>query len=339
MAAKGGSTLICDYLGSLGVPFTRGYANRRAATMPFKTLFGLSKVLEDYGIESEGYELTDPDDLLRLTPPFLAATAGGPLVVTAVDGRNVDYLSEGVTERMSLDEFRRAWCGKVLLSFPAPDACEPDYGAHARFEFFVRAKKWVLAGGAMLLAASLFAAGGLWRSVAAWFVVAFDLVGLYFCYLLVQKSLKIHSGAADRVCGVLQAGGCDHILEMKASKFFGLFGWSEVGFAYFSVSLLVLLIYPGAMPWLALCNVCCLPFTLWSLWYQRFRAHHWCTLCVSVQCTLWLLFFSYTAGGWIQYAWSLRWSGVLLGVAYLTVMLGLNALMPLIENKTDDETD
>lgn len=338
-AAKGESTLICDYLGALGVPHTAGYSNSRARSMPFKTLFGLSKVLADYGITSEGYELTDPEEITLLTPPFIASTAGGPLVVTEVGDSCVSYLSDGVTERMPRNEFMQAWCGKVLLSYPAPDASEPDYKLHARLDFFNRAKRWVLAGGLLLLAAWLFASGGLWRSAAAWFVVAFDLLGLYFTYLLVQKSLNIHSGAADRVCGVLQAGGCDRILEMKASKFFGLFGWSEVGFAYFSVSLLTLLIYPGAMPWLALCNLCCLPFTLWSIWYQRFRARHWCTLCVSVQCTLWLLFFSYLAGGWIRSAWPLQWSFVMLGVAYLTVMLGINALMPLIEKKKDDETD
>ncbi len=338
-ANNGGSTLICDYLSRLGVPFTADYANRRVASMPFKTLFGLMKVLDDYGIKSEGYELAGPEDISGLTPPFIAATVGGPVVVTDVGEGEVGYLSDGVAERMPFDEFRNVWCGKVLLSFPAEDACEPDYGAHARLAFFSRAKKWVLAGGLLLIAAYLFVQGGLWRDVSSWFVMAFDLVGLYFTYLLVQKSLKIHSAAADKVCGVLQTGGCDHILEMKASKFFGLFGWSEVGFAYFSVSLLAMLLYPRAMTWLALCNACCLPFTLWSIWYQRFRARHWCTLCVSVQCTLWLLFFSYLAGGWFGGAWPLGWGAVMLGVAYLTVMLGVNALMPLIEKKTDYETD
>ena len=52
--------------------------------------------------------------------------------------------------------------------------------------------------------------------------------------------------------------GCDSVLETKASKFFGIFGWSEVGFSYFSVSLLTLLIFPQWICYLALLQ-CLLP--------------------------------------------------------------------------------
>ena len=153
--------------------------------------------------------------------------------------------------------------------------------------------------------------------------------------MLVQKSVKIKNAAADRVCGVLEAGGCDSVLEMKASKFFGIFGWSEVGFAYFSVSLLTLLMFPEWIKYLAACNVCCLPFTFWSIWYQKFRAKVWCTLCVSVQASLWLLFFCYLGGGWLKDIFPLRIEFFVLGMTYLTVLLGLNRLLPLIDRSED----
>ena len=260
-------------------------------------------------------------------------------VVTGIDTDTISYRSLGVDETVPAEEFKEAWDGNVLLSFPAEDAAEPDYHVHARIDFFMRAKKWVLATSCTLLLAYLFIVNGLYRNISTILVTAIDLAGLYFTYLLVQKSLKIHNPAADRVCKVLQEGGCDSILEMKASKFFGLFGWSEVGFAYFSVSLLTLLLLPSMLPWLALCNLCCLPFTFWSIWYQKFRARKWCTLCVCVQASLWLLFFSYLSGGWIREAWPLSLDFVALGLAYLSVMLGLNAVMPLIENDKTDSNE
>ena len=110
------------------------------------------------------------------------------------------------------------------------------------------------------------------------------------------KSVYVHTNDAYRVCGILQHGGCDKILSMDASKFFGLFGWSEVGLGYFLVSTAALLLYPSYLPWLAWANLCCLPFTFWSIWYQRFRARHWCTLCVLTQCMLWCQFFCYLSG-------------------------------------------
>lgn len=330
-------TLICDYLSELGVPHTARYSNRRFDTMPFPTMFGLSKLLEEYGVKSEGYCLVDKSEITELMPPFIAQTPQGLVIVTGTTPQTVSYLTQGVEESMPLHDFLGAWNGNVVLSFPEPTAAEPEYGLHARIEFFMKAKKWVLIGCMILLFAYFFITNGIYRHLSTVLVSAIDLAGLWLTYMLVQKSLNIHNGTADKVCGVLQAGGCDSILATSASKFFGLFGWSEVGFAYFSVSLLTLLLFPTMTPWLALCNLCCLPFTVWSIWYQRFKAHKWCTLCVSVQCSLWLLFFCYLGGGWLKEAWPLDIRFFVLGLCYLAVMLLINSIMPLIEK--DDQED
>lgn len=325
-------TLICDYLDELGIPHTAGYSNEKYASMPFKTLFGLSKILETYGAKSEGYFLEDKSEFLKLTPPFIASTHRGLTIVTAVNPTTVTYLTQGVTEKLPAHEFMQAWDGNVLLSYPDADACEPKYALHRRLDFFTRAKKWVLLACGITLFLYLFISNSLYSHVSTVLVTLIDLGGLYFTFLLVQKSLNYHNIAADKVCGVLQAGGCDSILELKASKFFGLFGWSEVGLSYFSVSLGTMLLFPSMLPWLALCNVCCLPFTLWSIWYQRFKARKWCTLCVSVQVSLWLLFFCYLGGGWLHESWPPGPDFIMLGVSYVAVMLGINTLMPFLQN-------
>lgn len=337
MDRQAGHTLICDYLDALGVPHTKAYSDRRFGSMPFHTLFGLSKLLEEYGVESEGYCLSDKSELSSLQPPFLAQTDAGLVIVTSVGGGTVGYMTQGVAESMPASAFEKAWTGNVLLSFPSEKSAEPDYGLHARLAFFMRAKKWVLAFCCMALLAWFFVTRGLYRDLSTIFITCVDLFGLYITYLLVQKSMNIHSAAADRVCGVLQEGGCDKILATGASKFFGLFGWSEVGFSYFSVSLLAMLFFPSTLPMLALCNLCCLPFTVWSIWYQRFRARHWCTLCVCVQASLWLLFLCYLFGGWLRMAFPPTLDFLVLGVSYVAVMLGLNALMPLIEKSDDND--
>ncbi len=327
-----GHTIAHDYLTALGVPHTEGYTDRRFAGMPFHTLFGLTRLLEEYGVKSEGYSLADKGELLKLRPPFLAQTDGGLVIVTAAGSDGVGYMTQGVAERIPFEEFEKVWNGNVLLSIPAAGAKEPDYGLHARLEFFMRAKKWVLALCVAFLLAYFYISRQLYLDVWATVVAVVDIFGLYMTYLLVQKSVNIHSAAADRVCGVLQEGGCDKILATGASKFFGLFGWSEVGFSYFSVSLLALLLFPSTLPALALCNICCLPFTVWSIWYQGFRAHHWCTLCVCVQGSLWLLFFSYLFGGRVAEAFPPTLTFVVLGAAYVGVMLGINAVMGRINS-------
>lgn len=324
-------SLVTDFLGALGVPYTVSYTSERAGNMPFKTLFGLSKLLQEYGIESEGYLLRDKEEIVKLTPPFIAETEEGFTIVTGLENGKVSYLTQGVEEVVPLSDFMQVWDGNVMLSFPAPDAKEPFYERHSRIEMLMKAKRWVLFTSVTILMLYLVVVNGIWRHMSTVFMLLIDIAGLYITYLLLQKSLSIHNPAADRFCSVLEAGGCDSILKTKASKFFGLFGWSEVGFAYFSVSLITLLLLPGMLPWLALCNLCCLPFSFWSIWYQKFRARKWCTLCVCVQLSLWLLFFCYLFGGWFKNAWPISLDFIALGLAYLAVMLGLNALMPLVE--------
>lgn len=196
--------------------------------------------------------------------------------------------------------------------------------------------------------AALFFAGfftvvnGIYHHPALILTGLLDCAGLFFTFLLVQKSLHIKSKTGDAVCGVIEKGGCDDVLASKGSTFMGLFGWSEVGFAYFSVSLMALLLFPQAWGALALCNAVCLPFSFWSIWYQKTRVKAWCTMCLSVQATLWCLFFCYLAGGVLKEAWPPTAAVLALGAAYVGALLGLNRLMPLIERNDDinsNETD
>ncbi len=339
-----GETLLSHWLDVLGVPFTPEYTDSQFRSMPFKSLFGLKKLLEQYKIPSEGYHLDDIKTLMGLTPPFLAPTADGVVIVTGLhpEQGTIDYVSQGVGETISLDKFAPVWEGTVFMAFPDAASAEPSFALHRRLEWFGKAKKWVLVAAMALLAAWFFVTGKLWASPWLTVVVGVDLIGLWLSYQLVRKSLNIKSAAADRVCGVLQEGGCDDILKTSASKFFGLFGWSEVGLSYFGVSLVALLLFPSCAPALAGCNLLCLPFTCWSIWYQKFRAGSWCTLCVSVQASLWLLAGGYLLSGATAEAFrtlpEVLVPMVVLGLAYLGVMLAANAVDDLI-NRLNSKID
>lgn len=334
-------TLFTDFLQALGVRHTADYSNQQFAGMPFQSMFGLTKLLEQYGIPSEGLRLSDKSELVKLSVPFLADTPDGFVIVKACDSSNVSYMTQGQLETMPLEQFEDAWNGIVLLAYPDSKSEEPGYAGHRTVELINQAKVWVMWTCTALLFVYLFVTNGIYRHWSTIGMAVIDIIGLILTFMLVQKTLKIKNKAADEVCGVLQEGGCDSILELKASSFFGIFKWSEVGFAYFSVSLLALLMFPQWICYLALCNVCCLPFTVWSIWYQRFRAHKWCTLCVSVQASLWLLFFCYLFGGWYHGMFPLRIEFFVLAVTYIVVLLALNRLLPDFHNQNiyNDGTD
>lgn len=321
-------TLFTDFLTVLGVPHTGSYSIMRFSQMPFRTLFGLKALLQEYGVKGEGIAVSDKSLLTQFGAPFIAETVGGLVIVTEISPDGIGYLTQGVPERMPADEFEKAWTGKAFLAYPDENSIEPEYKAHCRDEFIARTKRWLLWVAAALLFMYMFVSNGLYRQWSTVALAAIDLCGLGLTYMLLLKSLKIKSKAADSMCAVLQKEGCDHVLEQKASTFFGIFSWSEVGFAYFSVSLLCLLMFPQWIRYLAACNLCCLPFTFWSIWYQKCRAKAWCTLCVSVQASLWLLFFCYLGGGWLHGIFPLGIEFFILGITYLAVLLALNRVLP-----------
>lgn len=323
-------SIVADWLTALGVPHTEPYTRQRFEAMPFKTLFGVTQLLKEYGVQTQGYSLADKDEasLEAMSPPFIAQTKGGLVIVTGIGSGNVSYLTQGVRETMPEKEFLDVWTGMVLLATVTPGAKEPDYASHRGMEYITYAKKillWILAG---CLTAYLLVTNGTWRYWSVWALIAVDSFGLWLTYMLVQKSLSIKSAVADKVCGVLQEGGCDSILKTKASSFFGIFSWSEVGFTYFGVSLLAMLISPATIHWLSIINICCLPFTLWSIGYQKFVARHWCTLCVSVQLSLWLQFICYLFGRWQAPVFPLDLGFFTLGATFVFVLLLLNRVLP-----------
>lgn len=331
MALSKNPSLFSDFLAQLGVPHTVDYSDGRFAGMSFKSLFGLSKLLEEYGVPNEGVRISDKSEIRKLGVPFLAQTPEGFVIVTAVGDDRVSYVTQGVAETVPYNAFVDAWTGVALLAYPDADAGEPDYRAHADIEMVKRSKVWVLWGCVAALFLYLFISNGIYRHVSTVILTLLNIAGLGATYLLLLKSQKVHSRFADRVCGVVEEGGCDDVLETKASSFFGIFSWSEVGFAYFSVSLLALLVFPGDIGYLGAINICCLPFSFWSVWYQKTRAKAWCTLCLSVQAILWLSFACYLAGDRLHGIFPLRMPFFVTGVCYVTVLLALNRLLPKIE--------
>lgn len=331
MALSKDPSLFSDFLAQLGVPHTVDYSDGRFAGMSFKSLFGLSKLLEEYGVPNEGVRISDKSEIRKLGVPFLAQTPEGFVIVTAVGDDRVSYITQGVAETVPYNSFVDAWTGVALLAYPDADAGEPDYRAHADIDMVKRSKVWVLWGCVAALFLYLFISNGIYRHVSTVILTLLNIAGLGATYLLLLKSQKVHSRFADRVCGVVEEGGCDDVLETKASSFFGIFSWSEVGFAYFSVSLLALLVFPDDMGYLGAINICCLPFSFWSVWYQKTRAKAWCTLCLSVQAILWLSFACYLAGDWLHGIFPLRMPFFVTGVCYVTVLLALNRVLPKIE--------
>ncbi len=331
-------TLLSDFLKQLGVAHTESYSDKAFDTMSFKSLFGFSRLLGEYGVDSEAVRLPDKTLYTELPRPFLAQVKSCFVIVTDIrkdyeGGEIVDFRYFGEPKSWKLEDFERKATGIVLLAKTTGNSREPEYTKHHFYDIVDKGKLWALVLCSLFLIVAGFVIDRLWVNLSTILLTLVDFAGIAVTWLLVLKTLKIKSKSADRICGVLQEHGCDHVLEQKASTFFGIFSWSEVGITYFSISTLILFLFPGEIHYLALLNGCCLPFTVWSIWYQKFRIKTWCTLCVTTQCLLWLQFFCYLFGGWWSDIFPLRLSLFLMIAVYVATLLGVNRLMNFIKSR------
>lgn len=336
------ATVFTAFLDALGVPHTVRYSDKRFGQMTFRSLFGLSKLLESYGIPNEALSVPDKRVALDLLPvPFLAGMDDTFVVVTdkTPGSVTVDRAGREGKCRMDTGDFIGKWSGIILAAYPAPDSAEPAYRRHRILDIAERAKRWALMAAVAFVFVYLFVADGIYAHPTTVLLTLIFGAGLYVTYELMLKSLHIHSERGDSICGLIDRTGCHTVLSTKAASFFGLFGWSEVGLAYFSVSLGCLLVFPQYLPCLALINACCCPFSLWSVWYQKYRAKAWCTLCLITQGCLWSALMCFIAGGWFRGAFPLQMQLFVLGATYVAVLWGLNALTPLLNRKPDNNSD
>lgn len=333
------STILSRWLSMLGVSHTASYTDARFRSMPFPTLFGLSALLKEYNVETHGYRIDDKNAIAQLPRPFIAPVFNSFVIVTSVDRDTLSYASAGVSERIPLSEFCEAWSGVAFIAEVSSSSAEPDYRKHRLAELMTSVRNFgIWAVGIILFVWFFISRGDLhnWGTITMAALYAF---GLWLSSMLVGKDLGIKSKHSDAVCNILQPGGCDRITKSDASTFLGVFHWSEVGFTYFSVGLATLLLFPYMTGWLAAINVCALPYTIWSISYQKFKAKTWCTMCVGVQSTLWLLFIVGLCSGWLKRVFPLTWETLALALVYVFVMLAINKLDAFIKSRKPKDDD
>lgn len=75
------ATLFSRFLSALGVPHTNAWSDGKFGSMTFKSLYGLSHLLTEYGVKNNGLRIADKAETVKLTPPFLARISGGIFVI------------------------------------------------------------------------------------------------------------------------------------------------------------------------------------------------------------------------------------------------------------------
>ena len=333
-----GNNIFTTFLDLVGVKYTDSFSLQYFNEHPHKyNLFGLSSMLKDYGIENVGIKISDKNEIRSIQPPFIAHTGNDFAVVETIDKDNIRFVEGNKRIKIPLDEFIKIWTGYALIAEPCKTSKEPDYEIHSRKELFHNLRKVTI----LIILAFLFAfafisnKSYLYSGVVLLMII--NAVGIYISYLLILKQLHIQSNYADRLCSLFKYNDCNNILESDAAKLFGVIGWSEVGLGYFISNLIILCFLPLFIPCLLLINILCLPYSFWSIWYQKFKAKQWCPLCLGVMLLLWGIFITGMGFGFIDLSVISFWELAIAGSIYMISILIINMLIPVIARSSNME--
>lgn len=322
--------IFLDILTLLNVKYNTGYSGKYFKQHPYKnTFYGLSIMLSEYGVNNGGIKIDNKkNDLQNIELPFVAQVGRHFVVVYKVTEDKVYYIWEGLYTIVKYNEFCNEWSGYALLIEKSPQSGEPNYIEHRKIKNIELFQKTLLKLSILFILFYILFSKSMLVDIYILLNILLNISGVYICYLILVKKMHLHNKYADKVCSLIKQQDCNDILESKASNILGVFGLGEIGLGYFLSNVIIMLFCSSLINNIIFVNILALPFTFWSLWYQKIKAKQWCILCLSVIVILWLMFIVNMFLGNIQNIY-INIDIIVTGVIYLLSMLTSN----IISNK------
>lgn len=300
-----------------------------------QSLMGIGLVLSKYNIANECVRFLDKSELEADLCPNIIIYDNSFAIVYDCNHDSVRLYSESIGETtIDKSEFLKKWNGVALLIQPDSKSSEPDYDNRKRHSGLSSFKQYALSIGMT----ALFCVGAIINpnhfQWTWWAIICLNVMGLYVAFMLLQKQLHIPNKFADKLCGIAKESHCETVTNSDGGELFGLVKLSEVGSAFFFVNLVTLIFSPQSLYLLAIVAACVLPFSFWSIWYQKFKAKSWCVLCLITLAIMWLQASVYLIGG-IYKLYDINWLTIIeLLAGYVVAVLSINKIMDLFEIKS-----
>lgn len=332
--------IIKCLLYQLKVKCTSLYLDRIREAYPDvdRTLGGISKLLALYGVETVPVEVEDKSGFIREAAfPFVAQLPQENVCVVKKEKREIHYFSNGFRCVSDIEDFVKKWTGVALLVEKKKDSSEPHYSRNRIGEILGIIIRLVIGLGCSGIAYVVLSKIS-WQD--ATFIASFFLVciGCGIGGLLLLKQIDSSGSIARKFCTAFtKQDGCKTVLNSPAAKIGGVLSWSEIGFGFFLTTGIWMYVDPYSFPYLLLITGLSLPFSFWSIGYQKWVAKQWCTLCILSQLILWSLFLFNLPELPLQPEFYNIRKGLWIGASYLLVVAMVNRCVHAWEQKKKSE--
>ena len=135
------NNILISFLKTLHMKHTSAYAEKLYEEYPHKyNLYGLSKMLEEYGITNAGVRINDKN-IRSLEVPFIAHIGNDFVVVNQVTDKQVYYQWRDKDIKVSIEQFQNLWSGVILIAEPDETSIKPGIQTTSEAVSFERLSK------------------------------------------------------------------------------------------------------------------------------------------------------------------------------------------------------
>lgn len=262
----------------------------------YPSLSTLSDILSEWKVDNLAVKIS-PQQLKEITYPAIAHLEDGRddyfVLLKKFKNQKVTYWDSengNITETIEL--FTSKWQGVTLLIEQSENSGEPDYEKVTRKETFKSIEKWIgfITLGLVVLCG--FVISETWKNALLWLIL---VLGTTLSTIIMLGEYGIKSPTIKKLCNLSNQTDCDMVLQSSGSKLFNHFSWAEVGFCYFvGISIFTMIIFLikdfSSLNTLTIISIISLPYTIFSVYYQKQIVKKWCTLCLMIQAILVLEF-------------------------------------------------
>jgi len=237
-----------------------------------------------------------PEEMNELTAPYIVHfnRGGGQLAfVSRIRNERVTYYDSYNSKRKTgFKEFTEKCSGAVILLNPDEKSGEKEYRKKWQDELISNSILPVSIFAFLLfiiltIIKSFVAGGALLHNVVSVLLLT-KTTGIALSVLLILHEFEVRLSLTEKLCHLNKATNCNTVLNDKAAKIFGCFGWADAGFVYFTGCLLFLLLGSRVDDYslMAILSALSLPYPVFSIYYQGIVLKKWCPMCLGVQIIL-----------------------------------------------------
>lgn len=281
------SHFIKTFLYKQGIVFTESSLRKVYEIHPHKNNFwGISCTLQAYGIKTIGVKINNKKEILQTVTPCIARFGNSFITITKINNNSIHYVWNNKEVSLDVEEFVKTFDGNILI----PKKNENNIEENLLNNFIQDIYSFLDITFLFITIIIAFIYNAFFKDIYIYGNIILNIVGVILCLFIIQKHLHKENSFSDKVCGFFKNTNCGDIVNSSASKLYGFIDLGSLGLTYFYTNVTLLSIVPTAIGLYVILNILCLPFSCWSIWYQKNKAHQWCSLCVMVQIVVFLCF-------------------------------------------------